>query len=146
MSCDSSVVLLVEDDPAHAEIVRRNFEGSRSADRLINVADGESALNYLFRRVEFQNPGLSPRPDLILLDLRLPKLDGLEVIKTVKSDPDLSCIPLVVLTASGTDADIAQAYGHHANSYLVKPANFSQFLGLLETLSCYWLAWNKCSH
>ena len=146
MRADPTVVLLVEDDPAHAEIVRRNFEGSRASDRLIHVADGQAALDYLFRQAEFTNPEQSPRPDLILLDLCLPKVDGLEVIKTVKSDPGLGRIPLVVLTASASDADMAKAYGHHANSVLVKPVNFLQFVGLLETLSCYWLAWNECSH
>jgi CheY-like chemotaxis protein len=146
MRGDSAVVLLVEDDPAHAEIVRRNFEGTRTAGRLIDVADGEAALDYLYRRAKFIDPEQSPRPDLILLDLRLPKVDGLEVIKAVKSDPGLSRIPVVVLTASAADADMAKAYGLHANSYLVKPVNFSQFVELLETMSCYWLGWNECSH
>ena len=137
------VILLVEDDPAHAEIVRRNFEGSRIANRLIHVPDGQAALDYLYRRGEFHNPELSPRPGVVLLDLRLPKVDGLEVLKTVKADHELSRIPVVVLTTSAAEADMARAYDCHANSYLVKPVDFSQFVDLMEMLGYYWLAWNQ---
>ena len=137
------VILLVEDDPAHAEIVRRNFEGSRVANRLIHVADGQAAIDYLYRRGPFADPLVSPRPGVILLDLRLPKVDGLEVLKTIKSDPDLTPIPVVVLTTSAAEADMVKAYDHHANSYLVKPVDFPQFVALLDTLGYYWLAWNE---
>ena len=143
MNGEPVVILLVEDDPAHAEIVRRNFEGFRMANRLLHVADGQAALDYLYRRSEFSNPELSPRPGLILLDLRLPKVDGLEVLRTVKSDPDLSSIPVVVLTTSAAEADMIKAYNCRANSYLVKPVDFQQFIILMETLGYYWLTWNK---
>ena len=83
---EPAIILLVEDDPAHAEIVRRNFVNFRMANRLMHVPDGQQALDYLFRRGEFQDPARSPRPNLILLDLRLPKVDGLEVLKTIKAD------------------------------------------------------------
>ena len=109
MKGEPIVILLVEDDPAHAEIVRRNFEGFRMANRLIHVADGQAALDYLYRREEFRNPDQSPRPGLILLDLRLPKVDGLEVLRTIKSDPDLGRIPVVVLTTSAVEADKVKA-------------------------------------
>jgi CheY-like chemotaxis protein len=137
------VVLLVEDDPAHAEIVRRNFEGFRMANRLIHVADGQAALDYLYRREEFHNPDQSPRPGLILLDLRLPKVDGLEVLRTIKSEPDLGSIPVVILTTSTGEADKVKAYSSHASSYLVKPVEFAQFVELMEALGYYWLAWNE---
>jgi len=137
------VILLVEDEPAHVEIVRRNFEGSRLANRLMNVADGQAALDYLYRRAEFRDPEQFPRPDIILLDLRLPKVDGLEVLKTIKSDPDLSRIPVVILTTSAAEVDIVKAYDNHANSYLVKPVDFPQFVKLMDTLGYYWLAWNE---
>ncbi len=136
-------ILLVEDDPAHAEIVRRNFAGFRMANRLTHVSDGEEALDYLYRRGEFDAPGGAPRPDLILLDLRLPKVDGLEVLRTIKSDPELAAIPVVVLTTSAAEADKVRAYGSHANSYLVKPVDYKQFVALMDTLGYYWLAWNK---
>lgn len=137
------VILLVEDDPAHAEIVRRNFEGSRIANKLEHVPDGQAALDYLFHRAEFSDSARFPRPDLVLLDLRLPKVDGLEVLKTVKADPDLCRIPVVILTTSAAEADVVRAYDSHANSYLVKPVDFSQFIQLMETLGYYWLAWNQ---
>ena len=136
------VILLVEDDPAHAEIVRRNFAQSRLANRLMHVADGQAALDYLYRRAEFQDEAQFPRPGLILLDLRLPKVDGLDVLRTVKSDADLRCIPVVILTTSAAEADLVKAYDNHANSYLVKPVDFAQFVRLMESLGYYWLAWN----
>jgi CheY-like chemotaxis protein len=146
MSGEPVIILLVEDDPAHAEIVRRNFVNFRMANRpvqLVHVADGQEALDYLFSRGKFQNPGLSPRPNLILLDLRLPKVDGLEVLKIVKEDADLVSIPVVVLTTSSAEADKAKAYESHANSYLVKPMDFSQLNKLMDALGFYWLVWNQ---
>jgi CheY-like chemotaxis protein len=145
---DPVIVLLVEDDPAHAEIVRRNFVNSSIVNRpvrLEHVVDGQEALDYLFHRAEFQDPKLAPRPHLILLDLRLPKVDGLEVLKTVKADANLASIPVVILTTSAAEADMINAYDNHANSYLVKPMDFAQFHKLMETLGFYWLVWNQCS-
>ncbi len=142
------IILLVEDDPAHAEIVRRNFVDVRIVNRpvrLVHVVDGQQALDYLFRRAEFQDPNQSPRPNLILLDLRLPKVDGLAVLKTAKADASLASIPVVVLTTSSAEADMANAYGNHANSYLVKPMDLSQFRKLMGSLSFYWLVWNQHS-
>ena len=146
MKGDSIVILLVEDEEAHAEIVRRNFESSRLANQLIHVADGQAALDYLYRRNGFSDPATSPRPGIILLDLRLPKVDGLEVLKTIKNDPQLSAIPVVILTTSKTEADLVKAYDCHANSYLVKPVDFAQFHALMETFGYYWLAWNQYPH
>lgn len=143
MQGEPIVILLVEDDPAHAEIVRRNLENSRVANRLVHVTDGQMALDYLYRRAEFSDPATSPRPGLVLLDLRLPKVDGLEVLRRVKTDSDLTLIPVVVLTTSAAEADVARAYESHANSYLVKPVDFSHFVDLMEALGYYWLAWNR---
>ena len=136
-------ILLVEDDPAHAEIVRRNFGDSNVANKLHHVADGQLALDYLFRMNGFSDPKSSPRPNLILLDLRLPKVDGLEVLNRIKQDPELSRIPVVVLTTSSAESDVIKAYDRHANSYLVKPVDFPQFKALMESLGYYWLAWNQ---
>lgn len=137
------VVLLVEDDLGHAEIVRRNFEEFRVANRLIHVGDGQAALDYLFRQADYSDPALSPRPDLVLLDLRLPKVDGLDVLKAVKADPELGRIPVVVLTTSKQEMDVARAYQLHANSYTVKPVDFDAFVKLMNTIGYYWLAWNE---
>lgn len=142
MKGEPVVILLVEDEPAHAEIIRRNLEGFRLANRLIHVSDGQAALDYLFRRGEFQNPDASPRPGLILLDLRLPKVDGLEVLQTIKADSDLCRIPVVVLTTSAAEKDMVKAYSNHANSYLVKPVDLPQFISMMESLGYYWLVWN----
>jgi CheY-like chemotaxis protein len=143
MQGEPIVVLLAEDDPAHAEIVRRNMESCRIANRLEHVPDGQAALDYLYRKNGFSDPSRSPRPGLILLDLRMPKVDGLEVLKKIKSDPDFVRIPVVVLTTSAVETDIARAYDCHANSYLVKPLDFSRFSELMETFGYYWMVWNQ---
>jgi CheY-like chemotaxis protein len=143
MQGEPITILLVEDDPAHAEIVRRNLESSRIANRLIHVSDGQEALDYLYRRGAFAEPLQAPRPGLVLLDLRLPKVDGLEVLKRIKADAELAQIPVVILTTSTAESDVARAYDCHANSYLVKPVDFTQFVELMEVLDYYWLAWNQ---
>ena len=136
------IILLVEDNPAHAELVVRSFEEHRVANYIYQVADGEAALAYLFRRGEYADPSRSPRPHVVLLDLRLPKIDGLEVLKEIKSSPELDKIPVVILTTSAAEQDVARAYEAHANSYLVKPVDFDNFTALMEELGFYWLGWN----
>ena len=138
-----TTILLVEDDPAHAEIVRRNLENARVANQLNWVEDGQEALDYLRRVGPYHEPENSPAPGLILLDLRLPKVDGLEVLKIIKADPVLSHIPVVIMTTSGAETDIARAYEHQVNSYVVKPLDLAQFTGLLDAIGYYWLVWNK---
>jgi CheY-like chemotaxis protein len=142
MKGEPIVILLVEDDVAHVEIVRRNFEGYRLANTLLHVPDGQAALDYLYRQNEYSDPVKSPRPGIILLDLRLPKVDGMEVLTRIKSDPKLSAIPVVILTTSKAESDMVKAYAAHANSYLVKPVDFTQFIELMKTFGYYWLAWN----
>jgi len=137
------IILLVEDEPAHIEIIRRNFAASRLANRMLSVQDGQAALDYLYRKAEFNDPEKFPMPNLILLDLRLPKVDGLDVLKTIKLDQKLNKIPVVVLTTSSAESDMAKAYEYHANSYLVKPVDFLQFSQLMDTLGYYWIAWNE---
>ncbi|MDH4273745.1 MAG: response regulator [Gammaproteobacteria bacterium] len=136
-------ILLVEDDPAHAEIVRRNFETERIANYLKWVIDGQEALDYLQRTGEYETPESSPTPGLILLDLRLPKVDGLEVLSTIKQDSALSMIPVVIMTTSSAESDIARAYKNRANSYVVKPLDLEKFSSLLDAIGFYWLVWNE---
>lgn len=136
-------ILLVEDDLAHAEIVRRNLKDFRVANRILHVKDGQAALDYLFRKGAYANPKSSPRPHLILLDLRLPKVDGLEVLRSIKENGDLKGIPTVVLTTSSAESDMVKAYDNGAGSYLVKPVDFFKFTKLLDAFGFYWLAWNK---
>jgi CheY-like chemotaxis protein len=137
------VILFIEDDPAHAEITIRNFKKYRISNKLIHLSDGQQALDYLFRQGEFSDPESSPKPHLILLDLRLPKVDGLEVLERINNDPALRCIPSVILTTSDAEADISKAYDFNVNSYLVKPIDFDKFSKLIETFGFYWVVWNQ---
>jgi CheY-like chemotaxis protein len=136
------VILLVEDDPAHAELVARSLEDSTVPNRVIHVEDGAEALDYLFRRGRFADPAASVRPHLILLDLRLPKVDGIEVLDAVRAAPDLAAIPIVMLTTSAAEQDVVGAYARHVNSYLVKPVDFDRFERLMHDLGFYWLTCN----
>jgi CheY-like chemotaxis protein len=137
------VILLVEDNPSHTELIRRSLQDHRIANRIYHVSDGEAALNYLFRKGAFADRKSSPQPHLILLDLRLPKVDGLEVLREIKSDEELRRIPVVIVTTSEAERDIVQAYDNYANSYLVKPVDFDQFTQLMHDLGFYWLGWNR---
>ena len=146
MNGEPVVILVVEDDPAHVEIIRRNFGASCLSNHLLSVEDGQAALDYLNRQGEYNNADKFPMPNLILLDLRLPKVDGLEVLRIIKSDPKLTTIPVVILTTSAAEADMVKAYEHHVNSFLVKPVDFTQFSKLMETFGYYWVAWNQYPH
>ena len=143
MKGNPAVILLVEDDEAHAILIIRSFEDTKLGNKIYLVSDGEEALDYLFRRGKYADKEKSPRPDLILLDLQLPKLDGHEVLKEVKKSDDLKSIPVVVLTVSESEGDIAQAYSNYANSYLVKPVDFGEFSEMIRDLGHYWLVLNK---
>jgi len=140
------VILLVEDNDAHAELVIRSMRDQRVSNTIIHVRDGQEALDFLFHRGEFADAKKSPRPNLVLLDLRLPKVDGLDVLMTIKQTPELLKIPVVVLTSSDAETDIARSYEHHANSYVVKPLDFRTFTRLMQDLGFYWLGWNAMPH
>ena len=137
------VILLVEDDPDHTELVRRAIEELAPEVRLEALADGELALDYLFRRGEWAAAERSPRPDLVLLDLRLPRLDGFSVLREIKNASALRHIPIVILTSSSSDRDVEQAYAEHANSYLVKPHDYERLVNLLGRARDYWLVRNR---
>ena len=136
------VILLVEDDEAHAKLMLRSFEEQRIANRIVHVPDGETAIDYLFRRGDYAEPESSPRPHLILLDIRLPGIDGLEVLREVKASRELSPIPVVIITSSQAERDMTVAYEEHVNSYLLKPLDFKKFQQLMNDLGFYWLVWN----
>ncbi|AOD22608.1 response regulator [Rhodococcus pyridinivorans] len=118
-------VLLVEDDPGDELMTREAFEDNKIGNTLHVVRDGEEALDFLYRRGEYES---APRPDLILLDLNLPKYDGRQVLEQVKSDTDLTDIPVVVLTTSAAEEDILRSYKLHANAYVTKPVDLDQFI------------------
>jgi len=130
-------VLLVEDDEAHAHLVIRGFIKQKLSNKIRHLTDGEMALNYLHHRGDYADPLANPRPCLILLDLRIPKIDGLEVLREIKSDASLMHLPVVILTSSDAEKDIAKAYEYHANSYLVKPLDFVKFTQMLSDLGGY---------
>ena len=137
------LVMLVEDNADHAELVIRTMESHHIPTRIQHLTDGESALDYLLRRNQFSDPETSPRPHMILLDLRLPRVDGLEVLRVIKEEEDLKKIPVVILTASEAERDVMHAYEYYVNSYLVKPVGFEDFSNLMKDLGGYWLGWNK---
>jgi CheY-like chemotaxis protein len=136
------VILLVEDNRDHAELVIRNLERHRVASAIIHVEDGAEAMDYLQNRGKYADAQEFQRPNLILLDLRLPKIDGLTVLQMVKDDEFLRSIPVVVLTSSHAEADVNSAYLRRANSYIVKPLDFQKFAQLMNDLGFYWLSWN----
>jgi chemotaxis family two-component system response regulator Rcp1 len=130
-------ILLVEDNPADVRLTEEALKEAANALTRLHVAtDGAQALEFLHRQGEFAG---APRPDLMLLDLNLPRVDGRQVLAHVKGDPDLRRIPVVVLTTSPSEDDILHAYDQHVNSYIRKPVDLDQFLHVLRAIDDYWL-------
>lgn len=129
-------VLLVEDDPGDELMTREAFEDNKIGNTLHVVRDGEEALDFLYRRGDHPE---APRPDLILLDLNLPKYDGRQVLEKIKSDPDLAHIPVVVLTTSAAEEDILRSYKLHANAYVTKPVDLDQFIAAVRQIDDFFV-------
>lgn len=129
------VILLVEDNPADVRLLQEAFRNCRSRHKLHVASDGEEALDFLHQKKKFLD---APRPDLILLDLNLPKKDGREVLETIKSEPALSEIPVLVLSTSRAPNDLHESYRLHANSYLTKPTDLDEFLSMAESIEEFW--------
>ncbi|MEH2064540.1 MAG: response regulator [Nostoc sp.] len=129
-------VLLVEDSPSDANLTIKGFLNAQIANNLHWVEDGESAMNYLREQEEFTNV---PRPDLILLDLNLPGMDGREVLTEIKSDPNLKSIPVVIITTSTDEQDILRSYNLSANCYVTKPIDIYQFIQVVQLIKDFWL-------
>lgn len=130
-------VLLVEDNPADVRLTREVLADGKITNTLHVVADGEEAMAFLRNKGPFAS---APRPDLILLDLNLPRKDGREVLAEVKSDPSLKLIPVVILTTSRSDRDILESYNLHANCYISKPVDLLQFMEVVRTIEDFWLS------
>lgn len=143
MNISDAPILLVEDNPDHAELVKISLEMNHLINRVIHLENGEEALNFMFKKGEFKDRKAIDNPMLILLDLRMPKVDGLQVLKELKSHIETKHIPVVVLTTSSNETDLAEAYEYHANSYLVKPVDFEKFSKLINDLGFYWFALNE---
>lgn len=129
-------ILLVEDSEGDARLAREAMRDSKIANNLHHVTDGEQAMQFLRREGSFRD---APRPDLILLDLNLPRKDGREVLAEIKTDDHLKRIPVVVLSVSGADEDILKSYNLHANCYICKPLDLRQFLRVVHAIEDFWL-------
>ncbi|MCG8404661.1 MAG: response regulator [Phycisphaerales bacterium] len=134
--------LLVEDDDDHAELIQMALAENRITNKVERVKDGAEAMDYLRQTGAFAG---KPRPDIVLLDLKLPKVDGHEVLQQLKTDESLRTIPVVVMTTSQAEADKVKAYYNHANSYLTKPVDFGRFQKMVKDLKLYWGLWNQVS-
>jgi len=143
MHYEPSTILLVEDEEAHAELTKRAIRKAGNANRVDIVSDGEQALDYLYNREKYADKKKYPVPGLILLDIKLPGIDGIEVLKRIKEDPDLKRIPVIMLTTSERDEDIVRSYEHYANSYLTKPVGFKAFEEKIVQVGFYWMILNK---
>ena len=133
-----AVILLAEDDIADQELTKRALEACKIDNQLFIVNDGEEALDYLYRRNRYADPATSPTPDLLLLDLNMPKLNGFQVLETLKQDPVLKLIRIIVLTTSNQEQDILKSYSHGVASYISKPIDSGDFFRVISELNEYW--------
>jgi len=129
-------ILLVEDSPSDATLTIEALEAGKIANKLSHVEDGAEAMAYLRRQGRYSN---ASKPDLIMLDLNLPRKDGREVLKELKSDPALKMIPVIILTTSSSDKDVMQSYELHANCYITKPVDFKRFIDIVRSIENFWL-------
>jgi two-component system, response regulator len=136
-------ILLVEDNPSDAELTLHAFRKSKLANRVELVRDGAEALDFLFCRGAFSARRFDSPPSLVLLDLKLPKVDGLQVLESVKGDARTKAIPIIVLTSSKEETDLMKSYKLGVNSYIQKPVNFGEFQDVVQQLGMYWLLLNN---
>lgn len=136
-------ILLVEDNPDHAELTLRALREGNLLNELFWVKNGEEALDFLHRRGPYGNGASAPRPGLVLLDIKLPKVDGLEVLRRIKGDQELRSIPVVMLTTSEEDHEVTESYKTGANSFVSKPVRFSEFVEKIKALKLYWVVTNR---
>jgi len=139
---DELEILLVEDNPADVELTLRALQQNNLVNCIQVVRDGEEALDFLYCRGAHSQRDANQRPRLVLLDLKLPKLDGLAVLRQIKSDPLLKAIPVIVMTSSNDERDLVQTYQFGVNSYIQKPVDFDQFRDIVKQLGLYWLLVN----
>jgi two-component system, response regulator len=137
------VILLVEDNPSDVELTRRAFERGRVANNLVVAEDGRSALDYIFGRGDYEGRDVNDTPALTLLDLKLPLVPGIEVLRQVRADARTRRMPVVILTSSREEQDLAASYDLGVNSYIRKPVDFRQFAETIVQLGLYWLVLNE---
>jgi CheY-like chemotaxis protein len=136
-------ILLIEDNPGDLELTLHALRKNNLANKIQVARDGEEALDFLFCRGEFKDRNRNQTPKLVLLDLKLPKVDGLEVLKQVKSDPRTKTIPVVIMTSSKEERDLVAGYNLGVNSYIQKPVDFDQFRETVKNVGLYWLITNQ---
>jgi two-component system response regulator len=136
-------ILLVEDNPQEAELTIRALKKRTLANHFVHVHDGQEAVDFIFRRGSYKGKEAYEMPKVVLLDLKLPKLDGIEVLRQLRADERTRLIPVVVLTSSREDRDVIEAYEIGANSYIVKPVDFEKFLEVVSNMITYWLLLNE---
>ena len=146
MNSNSVEILLVEDNPSDAELTIRELKKNQLANNLVHVRNGQEALDFLFGITESGTPGTSPMPKVILLDIQMPKLNGIEVLQRLKENPRTKNIPVVILTSSKEHPDVQRCYDLGANSYIVKPVDFDGFMKSIRELGFYWLLLNNPPH
>lgn len=137
------IILLVEDNPDDVELTKRALKKGNIANEMVVVRDGAEALDYLFGTGEYAERDMSKIPAVVLLDLKLPKVDGLEVLKRVRADDRTKLLPVVILTSSKEEKDLINGYSLGCNSYIRKPVDFSQFAEAVKQLGLYWLLLNE---
>ena len=140
------VILLVEDNPDDEELALLAFKKSNVVNEVVIARDGEEALDYLFGTGAYAGRDVGVLPQVVLLDLKLPKIDGLEVLQRVRADPRTRRLPVVVLTSSKEEQDLMESYDLGANSYVRKPVDFAQFVESVRQLQLYWLVLNEAPH
>lgn len=143
MDLDEVEILLVEDNPTDAELTMRALKKNNLTNKLVWVKDGAEALDFLFATGTYADRSQEDLPKLVLLDLRMPKVDGLEVLQRIKADEKTKKIPVVILTSSKEDKDIVESYELGVNSYVSKPVEFDEFTEAVSTLGLYWILLNK---
>lgn len=136
-------ILLIEDNMSDADLTIRALKKNNLCNRLIHLKDGAEALDFIFARGEFNKRNITSKPKVILLDLKMPRIDGLEVLRKIKEDERTHTIPVVVLTSSNEDPDIEQSYKLGVNSYIVKPVEFDGFLKAVSDIGLYWMLMNQ---
>jgi two-component system, response regulator len=139
----NKIILLVEDNADDEVLTRRALQKNNIGNELVVARDGAEALDYLFGTGEYEGRNLSVMPQVILLDLKLPKVDGLEVLRRLRADERTRLLPVVILTSSKEQQDLVNGYGYGANSYIRKPVDFAQFLEAVRQLGLYWLVLNE---
>lgn len=136
-------ILLVEDNEDHIELTLRALKNNNLINEIYVVKDGQEALDFVYHQCKYEDTEKYPRPGLILLDIHLPKINGLEVLETLKKDPDVKSIPIIMLTTSSRDEEIAKSYAGGANSYVTKPVDFGEFTKKIKDLKLYWTIVNS---